>query len=216
MDPIIFLFCIAIAIILIFGKIIPKHKNSADNLLAKNKCDETDMIPPAVRSVSIVTKHKETSSIKPPLNTLEVKKTIADFFNTNILLITPQEDTHRITLSSPEFGLFNYVDVHIVNSKVNNLEFISHSLKLSPGLVEFINTCASVFGPTATGESQITHKDYLLLQKGLFSRLWRNVWLECGPDERNNGVLALRLTIFSPDTTGKIMLNNVDGTKSSL
>lgn len=138
----------------------------------------------------------------------KIKRTIADFFHTDILGINPKDCDGRVLLSDEqlELGNFNYIEVHTKNDEVCSIEFISLYKTFSPEVIEFINRCANTFGPTATGEKGITPNDHILLYKGVFSRLWKKVWVECGPDKEHDGLTALRVTIFSPASTGKIEL----------
>ncbi len=142
----------------------------------------------------------------PQQMNVKIKSSIADYFNLDILHICPDEYTERVTLPVSELEMFPYVEVHSNGGTVNSVEFISHSKKFNSELTELINRCATTFGPTKSGESVLTQRDSFLLQRGRFSRMWPKIWFECGPDEENGGLTALRITIFSPSQNGNICL----------
>lgn len=141
-------------------------------------------------------------------NTLELppQRTIADYFNADILNLISEDYQERVTLPVPEMGVFPFVDTHYNDGSVSSVEFISLSKRFTPELIEFINDCSSTFGLTKTNEGNVTPQDEALLLRGRFSRLWKDVWLECGPDENNGGLTALRLTIFNPSVVGKTII----------
>lgn len=134
------------------------------------------------------------------------KEIIADFFNTDILHLNHNDYKDRVVLDVPEMGMFYFVDARYVNGSLSNITFLSFSKILSPELINFVEKCANTFGPTQLGETSITSRDYFLLEKGLFSRMWKDLWVDCGPDDDNARMMAIRLTIFSPEKTGLIKL----------
>lgn len=145
---------------------------------------------------------------EPHVVEVVAKKRIADFFNTDILNLKREDYLERVTLNRPELGIFYYVDGHCNGDEFSTIEFVSLSKKFSPELIEFINACAKTFGPTKNGEAEVGPRDHILLQKGLFSRLWKHIWIECGSDEDNGGLTAIRISIFSPIETGNLLLDS--------
>lgn len=138
------------------------------------------------------------------------KVSIADFFNIDILNLNIEEYSERVTLPTLELGMFPYVEVHSKDGEINSIEFISHFKNFSSELTELINRCAATFGPTKSGESILTQRDNVLLQRGLFSRMWHTIWFECGTDEKNGCLTtSIRVTIFNPSQNGSITLIDV-------
>lgn len=137
------------------------------------------------------------------------KQSIADYFSFDIIHLSPDDYPERTILTTKELGMFPYVEVHSKEGRVTSVEFISHSKRFTPQVAEFINRCAATFGPTKAGESTLTQKDSILLQRGLFSRMWPAIWFECGPDEENGGITAVRITIFNPSQNGIICLTQI-------
>lgn len=142
----------------------------------------------------------------PQLCEVRDKVSIADYFNFDILNICSEDYPERVTLAKSELGMFPYVDVHYKNGQVNYIEFISHSKKFTPEIAELISRCAITFGATKSGETSLTQRDNMLLERGLFSRMWTPIWFDCGPDYENGGITAIRLTIFNPSKNGTINL----------
>lgn len=130
--------------------------------------------------------------------TLSEKRCVQDFINFDFSKIKEDDYIDRIVLDNPILGAFNYIDVHTFDNGVAcNVDLISHSKKITPELRQFIAFCAKEFGPTKNGEAEITPMDERLLMMGRFSRLWHDVWVDCGPDMENGGIQALRLTLFN-------------------
>ena len=156
----------------------------------------------------IISQTQEQDQETQPQQQAEVKtkNCIADFFNFDICHISPDDFPERVVLKKLELGMFPYVEVYSKEGKVNSVEFISHSKKFSPELTEFINRCAKTFGPTKGGESMLTQQDEFFLVRGIFSRLWHPIWLECGPDDENGGITSLRVTIFNPSKNGELII----------
>lgn len=129
-------------------------------------------------------------------------KRIADYFVIDMASITPADNDETIILDQRELGVFDYVKPHYdKDSNLANIEFRSLAKRFSPELIDFIKVCTETFGLTSFGEGEITARDEKLLLMGRFSRMWHNVWIDCGPDEENGGLTALRLTIFNPEST---------------
>lgn len=134
------------------------------------------------------------------------RKLLRNFFKVDITTIRPNENGEPLILDNPELGCFDYVNFYLnPDGSVHNIEFISLSKNFSKELIEFINICAKKFGPTKSGETIITARDYKLLSMGMFSRLWDNVWFDVSPDEET-GLRALRLTIFNVKETANTQL----------
>lgn len=144
-----------------------------------------------------------------PQASIKTKGSIADFFNIDIHQINPDEYSQRIVLSEPELEMFPYVEVNAKDGIVNSIEFISHSKIFSSELRKLINRCAKTFGPTKSGESTLTAQDSVLLQRGMFSRMWPTIWFDCGPDDENGGLTAIRVTIFNPSKNGNLQLKDI-------
>lgn len=125
------------------------------------------------------------------------KKSFKDFIDYDFSSIKEDAYSERIILDTPIFGSFYYIEVcRFDNGTASNVELISHSKKFTPELREFIAFCADEFGPTKAGETSVTPTDEKLLMLGRFSRMWPNLWLECGPDMENGGITALRITLY--------------------
>ena len=60
----------------------------------------------------------------------------------------------------------------------------------------FISVCVLIFGPTKAGETYLTDRDFLFIQRGCFSRLWDKIYIDMMTNE--NGVKTMNITIFSP------------------
>lgn len=174
------------------------------NLLFSKKHNDDAPVNESVSEVS----SKPMESPTGDRLSANVKQTIADFFKTDILNLSENDYRERVILNEADYelGMFHYVDVSFRNGKVNNITFSSLFKHSTPEFREFIDRCALTFGPTKSGESQLTANDLILIMRGRFSRLWKNLWIDCGPDEED-GLTAIRITIFSPETTGNIILN---------
>lgn len=154
-------------------------------------------------------KHQPKSQPIPQQCDVNEKQSIADYFNFDILHISPKEYNERIVLTTAELGMFPYVEIHSKEGHISSIEFISHSKRFTPEIAEFIKRCAATFGATKSGETILTQRDNTLLERGLFSRMWTPIWFECGPDDDNGGIPAIRVTIFNPSTNGSINLKQV-------
>lgn len=145
------------------------------------------------------------SFLPHPIPSEPKTKRLADYFKMDIVNMNPNDSLDDTILKSCELGRFLHLYVSCKDDSINNIMFTSHTLSFSPELIEFINHCAKTFGPTSCGEGNVTARDTILLRKGIFSRMWKKVWVECGPDEKT-GITVLRLTIFDPKNTGNIEL----------
>ncbi|MBD5364780.1 MAG: hypothetical protein HDR79_07540 [Bacteroides sp.] len=155
---------------------------------------------------------KDTTSQQ---NTLEThidsqnhtKSSLRDYFKIDITSISPKDGEKRLYLSEPELGIFHCIEFYFNDDgSINNLEFISAKQEFNQELIELINQCALTFGPTKIGETIITGRDIMLLKKGVFSRLWKDVWFDVSTDSET-GIKGLTLTIFSVTKTANLQLN---------
>lgn len=127
---------------------------------------------------------------------------LSDLIPYDFSTITENDYNGRIFLSNKLFGMFPYLDVEkFSEGKPYNVSFISLSKSFTPELRQFVDRCVATFGPTKFGEANITPTDERHLMIGRFSRMWSGVWLECGPDDENGGLTAIRLTLFDIDQT---------------
>jgi hypothetical protein len=134
----------------------------------------------------------------PPPPPIEKKPTLLkDFFKVDIVnLLSSEDDTIIVSEDDKELGCFRTIRTWTLSDGSHNLEMTSFTKRFSPEMYEFVAACTSTFGKTKLGEGNITSKDVTFLIKGLFSRLWKPLWLDMGRDE-DTGLTALRLTIFN-------------------
>ncbi len=136
--------------------------------------------------------------------TLETKpkRTLGEIINYDFASLRENEYDGRIVLDNELFGFFHYLDVvKFVDGKPYNVTFTSLYKRFNVHIKEFINNCVATFGKTRYGEGLLTPLDEKMLLIGRFSRLWDNVWFECGPDSESNELTALRFTVFNIDST---------------
>jgi hypothetical protein len=146
-------------------------------------------------------KKKEPSAAPtpvPPAPPVEEKpKQLKDFFKVDIVnLLSSEDDTIALSVDAMELGCFHSIKIETLKDGSHNIEMTSLSKLFTPEMYKFVASCTSAFGPTKLGEGNLTSKDVILLSKGLFSRMWKPLWLDMGRDE-DTGLMALRLTIFN-------------------
>lgn len=160
----------------------------------------------------IVTEESESiPEVETPKSNLDAvpnrKRLLKDFFEIDILKLKSDEGETRIVLEEPLMGMFYYVEFHNLSDGSVNLEFLSHGKRFSKEVIDFVESCAKTFGPTQQGETVITPRDQQLLLRGVFSRMWKKIWLECSTDS-DTGLKALCLTIFNVDETANYVMNS--------
>jgi hypothetical protein len=139
--------------------------------------------------------------VPQPTQTLKVEETkskhLKDFFKVDIVnLLSSEDDTIALSVEAMELGCFHSIKIKTLNDGSHNIEMTSLSKLFTPEMYKFVASCTSAFGPTKSGEGNLTSRDVILLSKGLFSRMWKPLWLDMGRDE-DSGLMALRLTIFN-------------------
>lgn len=165
-------------------------------------------IPPCVPT-AITGEKEDQHESGTPKSSLEVvphrKRLLKDFFEIDILSLKPNEGETRIVLEEPLMGMFYYVEFHYISDGTINMEFLSLSKRFSKEVIDFVESCANTFGPTKQGETVITQRDHQFLLRGVFSRMWNKIWLECSTDS-DSGLKALCLTIFNVEETANYIM----------
>lgn len=133
---------------------------------------------------------------------------LKDFFIADIASIRPTTSEIWEPLEHIELGIFSLVNVRFIKDGTINLELSSNTNILSPELKEFIKSCVRSFGPTNGGDGELTSKDDFLLSRGLFSRMWKDIWvgMESHP---YTGRKVLNLTIFNVERSSNIQMKRV-------
>lgn len=133
----------------------------------------------------------------PPPPIVKKPTLLKDFFKIDIVnMLSSEDDTIIVSEDDKELGCFRTFKIHTLSDGTHNLEMTSFTKKFSPEMYEFVAACTSTFGKTTSGEGNLTSRDVTFLIKGVFSRLWKPLWLDMGKDE-DSGLTALRLTIFN-------------------
>lgn len=177
-----------------------KKDESPIEIECVTQCENTDDINHADENINIT--QKEDIIQEPSKDVL-----LKDFFKVDITTIRPDEGETRIILQEPELGMFHYIDFHITSDGTINLELLSLYKRFSKETIDLINLCAQKFGPTKAGETVITSRDEILLVKGLFSRMWKDIWFDVTTDW-DTGLKALSLTIFNVEKTGFMKMSS--------
>ena len=172
-------------------------------------------------------KKKESSTISPPLpptpppfpkavargvqiaSDNPTVKTLNDFFEVDLLTLHPEDEENRNMLPQGkwEMGMFQFIDFHLnPDGTVHNISLGSLSKKVTPEFREFVKICANTFGPTKSGEKELTSRDEFLILQGVFSRMWPDLWIEMGRDTKDTGLLSINITIFNVKKTANTIM----------
>jgi hypothetical protein len=156
------------------------------------KKKEPGVTPPPVPSAHL------TQQAPSPAPVEEKKpKLLKDFFKMDIVnLVSSDDETIALSVDAMELGCFHSIKIETLKDGSHNIEMTSLSKLFTPEMYKFVASCTSTFGPTNSGEGNLTTKDVILLSKGAFSRMWKSLWLDMGRDEET-GLMVLRLTIFN-------------------
>jgi len=95
-----------------------------------------------------------------------------------------------------DMGLFNKAQIRKYDDGSYIVIFWADRVELTDSLVEFVNTCVSLYGPTLTGEGVINNDDYQAVESGSFTRMWDKVGISISNDDENKPVMML--TLFRP------------------
>ncbi|WP_018669501.1 hypothetical protein [Bacteroides gallinarum] len=122
----------------------------------------------------------------------QVKNDIADFFHIDINNLFQYSPTYshseeniagkevrhyKLRLKELELGVFYELKIIEVGENELNVSFIGRSSILTDELKEFINFCANCYGLDNSGYGRIENKDYLDVERKLFSRMWNKIWI---------------------------------------
>lgn len=138
------------------------------------------------------------------IEAVPVRKSIEEFFSIDIHNLKAYTEAgvdmgnHKLSAIAlnNDMGLFTHAIIREFVDGSYNVEFKSDKNFMTTELSEFISVCVSIFGPTKAGETYLTDRDFLFIQRGCFSRLWDKIYIDMMTNE--NGVKTMNITIFSP------------------
>ena len=141
------------------------------------------------------------------LEAIPVRQSLAEFFSIDIHnldkylgddLENGLKYTATIQKLNNDMGLFKEAIIKRFKGDGSyQVEFWADRAGMTADLSEFVAVCCKLFGPTKTGEGEITQRDYTLIERGAFSRLWNNVWVDMSTNDDDNKVMTI--TLFNPE-----------------
>lgn len=141
------------------------------------------------------------------LEAIPVRQSLAEFFsidihNLNQYLSHDTDNGLKYTATVQELnndmGLFKEAIIKRFKEDGSyQVELWADRTGMTSDLSEFVTICCKLYGPTKGGEGEITQRDYTLIERGAFSRLWDKVWVDMSTNEDGNKVMTI--TLFNPE-----------------
>lgn len=95
-----------------------------------------------------------------------------------------------------DMGVFVEARIREYNDGRLTVEFWGDRAVLTPQIVRFIADCVTAFGPTLTGDTEVTQEDYDLVKQFRFNRMWNQACVTMSNNDDNVPVMVLAL--FNP------------------
>ncbi len=141
------------------------------------------------------------------LEAIPVRQSLAEFFSIDIhnlgQYLSEDSDNglkYTVTIQklNNDMGLFKEAIIKRFKGDGSyQVEFWADRAGMTADLSEFVTVCSKLFGQTKTGESEITQRDYTLIERGAFSRLWDKVSVDMSTNDDDHKVMTI--TLFNPE-----------------
>lgn len=141
------------------------------------------------------------------LEAIPVRQSLAEFFSIDIhnldqYLNGDQDNGLKYTATiqqlNNDMGLFKEAIIKRFKGDGSyQVEIWGDRAGMTADLSEFVTVCCKLFGPTDSGEGEITQRDYTLIERGSFSRLWKKVWVDMSTNDNDKKVMTI--TLFNPE-----------------